>query len=471
VVGKGYERLSAQDSSFVLFEGGGSHAHITAIAIFELGPLLAEAGGIDLARMRAHIGSRLHTLPRYRQKLAYTFLERHPIWVDDPHFDLRYHVRHAALPRPGGDAELKELAGRIASQALDRSKPLWEIWFVEGLTGDRFAAIAKVHHSLVDGVSGVGVLTSLLSPTPEAKVEPAQPWKPRTPPNVIDFLSDGLAGGADFSVSTVKTLADALWNPRRTVSSVSQGAVAVWETLAGGVSRPPSTPINRPIGDQRRLDWKSLDLAEVRDLRKRLDGSVNDVVLAIVAGALRRLLKKRRVRLRGLDFRITVPVDMRSDSADPDLANKVSAWFVTLPVSERDPRRRFERIRSQTRRLKRVKAAEGIDMFLRLADWSGSTLLPAGLVNVVSLLRPYNLIVSNIPGPQFPLYLLGARLTDFYPHLPLFENQGLSVGAMSYLGRIHFGLVGDWDVMPDLGDFAAGLDDATAELRDAANGR
>ena len=230
----------------MIFEGAGSHAHVTAVGVFEMGPLLADAGGLDLVRMRAHIGSRLHTLPRYRQKLAYTVLQRHPIWVDDPRFDLRYHVRHAALPNPGGDAELKDLAGRVASQALDRDKPLWEIWFVEGLTGDRFAAIAKVHHSLVDGVSGVGVLTSLLSPTPDAEVEPAPAWKPRPPPGVVDFLSDGFASSTEFSFSTVRTLADAVVNPRRTAGSVTEGAVAAWETLVGGLSRPPSTPINQP---------------------------------------------------------------------------------------------------------------------------------------------------------------------------------------------------------------------------------
>ena len=469
-MGKGYERLSAQDSSFVIFEGAGSHAHVTAVAIFETGPLLADAGGLDLGRMRVHIGSRVHTLPRYRQKLAFTLLQRHPIWVDDPRFDLRYHVRHAALPCPGGDAELKELAGRVASQALDRDKPLWEIWFVEGLTGDRFAAIAKVHHSLVDGVSGVGVLTSLLSPTPDAEVEPAPAWKPRPPPGIVDFLSDGLMSGTEFSVSTVRALADAVANPRRIAGSVSEGAVAAWETLMGGLGRPPSTPINQPIGDQRRVTWKTLDLADVRDLRKRLDGSINDIVLTIVSGAVRRLLRRRRVRLRGLDFRITVPVDMREGRPDLEVGNKVSAWFVSLPLGERDPKRRFDRIRSQTRRLKQRKAADGIDLFLRLADWSGSTLLPSGLVNFVSVLRPYNMIVSNIHGPQVPLYLLGARLTEFFPHLPLFENQGLAVAAMSYLGKIHFGLVGDWDLMPDLEDFADHLDEATAELREAANG-
>lgn len=470
MVGKGFERLSAQDSSFVIFEGLGSHIHVTAIAVFELGPLLASQGGLDMQRVRAHIGSRLHLLPHYRKKLAYTFLQRHCIWVDDPRFDLAYHVRHTALPRPGGDEELKEITGRIASQPLERDRPLWEIWFVEGLAGDRFAAVAKVHHSLVDGVSGVGVLTSLLSPTAETTIARAPKWKPQPPPGILDFLGDGVSRSAEFSVSVARTLIDAVASPRAAIDNVAEGAGAAWETLSGGLTRPAKTPINQPIGGQRRIDWKDLDLAEVRDIRKRLDGSINDVVLTIVSGAVRRLLRRRRVSLKGLDFRITVPVDIRDGEADLGVQNKVSSWFLSLPIAQRDPKRRFERIRAQTRRLKALNAARGIDLFMRLADASGSTLLPSGLVAIVSILNPYNMIVSNIRGPEFPLYLLGARLTDFHAHLPLFENQGLAVAAMSYLDKIHLGLTGDWDLMPDLAEFARDLDAAASELREVADG-
>ena len=469
-MGKGFERLSAQDSSFVIFEGSGSHIHVTATAIFELGPLSASHGGLDMRRVRAHIGSRLHLLPHYRKKLAYTFLQRHCIWVDDPRFDLAYHVRHAALPQPGGDEQLKEITGRIASQPLERDRPLWEIWFVEGLAGDRFAAVAKVHHSLVDGVSGVGVLTSLLSPTADTTIARAPKWKPQPPPGILGFLGDGMSRSAEFSVSVARSLIDAVASPRATIDSVAEGAGAVWETLNGGLTRAAETPINQPTGGQRRIDWKDLDLAEVRDIRKRLDGSINDVVLTIVSGAVRRLLRRRRVSLKGLDFRITVPVDVRDGDADLEVQTKVSNWFLSLPVAQSDPRRRFERIRAQTRRLKALNAARGIDLFLRLADVSGSTLLPSGLVGIVSLLNPYNLIVSNIRGPEFPLYLLGARLTEFYAHLPLFENQGLAVAAMSYLDKIHLGLIGDWDLMPDLAEFARDLDTAASELREVAEG-
>jgi WS/DGAT/MGAT family acyltransferase len=469
-VGKGYARLSALDGSYFTFEATGSHAHITAVAIFEMGPLLAGSGGLEIERIRRHVESRLPQLPHYRHRIAFTPMQRHPIWVDDSRFDLRYHVRHTGLPQPGSDADLKELAGRISSQQLDRDKPLWEIWFVEGLRGDRFAAVAKVHHSLVDGVSGVNLLTSLLSPSDDGVLEPATRWKPRPPPGLLDFLKDGVTEGVGFGASALRAAADALSTPRQSVEEVARGAVSAWETIVGGLTRPAETPINKPIGDQRRVDWVSLDLAQVRDLRKRLDGTLNDVVLTIVTGAVRSLLRKRRVPLRGLDYRVTVPVDVRKGPLDAEASNRVSAWFLSLPVAERDPKRRFEKIRQQTRRLKRTKAENGVDFFLRFADWSGSSMLPSGFVNLVGMLRPYNLIVSNIHGPEFPLYLLGARLNAFYPHLPLFKNQGLAVAAMSYLDTLNVGLIGDWDLMHDLADFADHIEESVEGLRVAANG-
>ncbi len=469
-MGKGYARLSAQDGSYLAFEAAGSHAHITAVAVFEMGPLLAGSGGLDIERIRRHVESRLPLLPHYRQRIAFTPVQRHPIWVDDPRFDLRYHVRHTGLPQPGGDADLKELTSRISSQPLDRDKPRWEIWFVEGLSGDRFAAVAKVHHSLVDGVSGVNVLMSLLSPTVDDVLEPAARWKPQAPPGLLDFLKDGVTEGAGFGASALRTASGVLSSPRKTFDDVARGAMSAWETLAGGLTRPAETPINQPIGSQRRVDWVSLDLGQVRDVRKRLDGSLNDVVLTIVTGAVRSLLQKRKVPLRGLDYRVTVPVDVRTGPVDPGVANKVSAWFLSLPVAERNPKRRFEKISAETRRLKKAKAEDGVDLFLRFADWSGSSMLPSGFVNLVGMLRPYNLIVSNIHGPAFPLYLLGARLNAFYPHLPLFKNQGLAVAAMSYLDKLNVGLIGDWDLMHDLADFKGHIEESVEALWVAAGG-
>jgi WS/DGAT/MGAT family acyltransferase len=467
-----YERLSAQDASFLQFENAGSPSHVTAVAVFEGGGLAAEStGALDMDLVRRHVASRLHLLPHYRQRVAFTPIQNHAIWVDDPNFDLGCHVRHAGLPAPGDAERLKELAGRIASLPLDRSRPLWELWFVEGLAGGAFAAIAKIHHCMVDGVSGVGVLQALLSPDRHQPLEEPRPWTPRPAPGTLTFLADGVTGGAEFSVSLVREAAAALAKPRETVGRVLGGAGAAWQTLRSGLVPPQETPLNRPIGMQRRAEWTSLDLHEIRDLRKRLDGSINDVVLSIVAGAMRSFLLRRGEKLRGRELRVVVPVDMRSGPVDLRVGNRVSSWFVNLPVGDPRPVRRFERIRAQTRELKRVEAAQAIDGFLRFADWTGSSSLTFLGVNLIAAIRPYNLIVTNVHGPQFPLYLLGAPLRELHPLLPLFERQGLAVAAMSYLGRICFGLAADWAVAPDVHDLPVFLAGSLAELRAAADAR
>jgi diacylglycerol O-acyltransferase len=471
VARKFYERLSSQDSSFIFFEGSSTHVHVTAIAVFEGEELLREGGGLARERIRAHVASRLHLLPHYRQRLAFTPVQRHPVWIDDAHFDLDYHLRHTALPQPGDDAQLHELAGRVSSHPLDHDRPLWELWFVEGLSERRFAVVAKVHHCMVDGVSGVGVLTTLLSASPEVESERELPWKPRAAPGVLDFLADGAGEMARLPLSGLSRLADALRDPRLTATTLTESVGSAWQTLVAGITPPAATPLNRPTGLQRRIAGRTLDLVELRDLRKRLDGSLNDVVLAIVAGALRRLLKRRRTKLKGLELRVIVPVDSRRGAADMHAANRVSAWFLSLPVGEPSPLRRFQKIQAQTRRLKRTNAAKGIDQFHRLADWAGSSRLIFWFVSLISTLRPYNLVVTNIHGPDFPLYLLGARLLAFYPFLPLFEHQGLAVAAMSYLEKVYFGLIGDRDLVPDLDPFADALAESLSELTIAAEKR
>jgi WS/DGAT/MGAT family acyltransferase len=469
--GPSYRRLTAQDSSFLFFEGDDGHAHVTAVAIFEPGALVGPEGSLDIERARAYVDARLHRLPTYRQRLAHTPVQRHAVWVDDERFEIDYHVRHASLARPGGLDQLKELAGQITSVRLDRDRPLWELWFVEGLADGGFAVVAKVHHALVDGVSGVGLLTAILTASPEPVTSALEPWSPKPAPGLVDFLWDGAVSGVRQSLAAIGAVGGALASPRRTASHAAAAALSTWETLGAAFDRPPSTPINRPIGTQRRVDWRALDMAELLDLRKRLDGTLNDVVLAVVAGAMRRYFKARRVRLRGSDLRVIVPVDTRSRPEDAALANRVSAWFVTLPVSERDPLRRFARIRAQTRRRKHARAELVIDLFHRFADWAGSSSLTALGASGVSWLRPYNLIVTNIPGPHFPLYMLGSTLREFVPALPLFANQGLAVTAMSYRGRVYFGLTGDRDVLGDLPEFAEAIEASFAELRAAAEQR
>ena len=470
---RSFEILDTQDSSFVSFEGRHTHMHVAAVATFEAAALRGPQGGLDIDRIRAAIESRLHLLPRYRQRLAFTPIGRSPVWIDDERFNLEYHARHTSLPRPGDSRRLKALVGRILSQQLDREKPLWEIWIVEGLEPDRLAMIAKVHHCMVDGVAGVSLMTQLLSASPDARVEAARRWRPRPAPGALQLLA-GEAARALMRPAALaaRALGQALRRPGQAAGQVAESVRAMQQALRAGLRPVPPTPLNRPIGTHRRVEWQTFDLAELKELRKRLGGSLNDVVLALVAGALRRFLQGRRTPLRGLEYRVVVPVDMRA-GAEPDawLGNRVSAWFVSLPVAVADPRERFRRIHAETSRLKASKAAEGIDLFTRIVDWTGSPLLTRAGVRLASRMHPYNLIVTNVPGPQRPLYLLGARMLEFYPQLPLFENQGLGVATMSYDGRVFFGLVADWDLAPDLSRLAESLRTALTELREAAGAR
>ena len=463
-----YEFLSAQDSSFLAFETRNTHMHVGAIAVFEAAPLTGPSGGLDIEGLRSHVGARLRALPRYRQRLEFTPIQGRPIWVDDARFSLRYHVRHTSLPRPGDETKLKEFAGRILSQQLDRHKPLWELWFVEGLEGGRSAMIAKVHHCMVDGVAGLGLLTALLSPAPSSDPVPSLPWVTRPVPNRFELLVDEAIRNASAPFRALRSMGEAAARPRETSAELTRTATAVWQAIRAGFRIVANTPLNRSIGPHRSVEWHEIDLEEVRALKKDLDGTVNDVVLAVVTGAVRRFLLSHRWNLKGFDFRAVVPVNMRSGPKDDAAANRVSAWLVSLPVSERDPLRRFRKVLKETEQLKRSQAAYGTDLIIRFADWTGSrTLVDAG-ARFTSRLHPYHLIVTNVPGPQIPLYLLEARLLGLYPQLPLFEHQGVAVAVMSYLGKVGFGLIGDPDLVPDIAAFGQAIQESFEELREAA---
>jgi len=463
-----YERLSAQDCSFVMFEQRAAHMHVAALGIFESGPLLGGAGGIDAARIARYVESRLAALPHYRQKLAFAPVSGHPVWVDDEHFDLDYHVRHTALPRPGTEEELKRLAGRVLSQPLDRDRPLWEIWIVEGLEGDRFALLSKVHHCMVDGASGVSLLTLLFRTDQSEEIPPAEAWFPRPRPSALRLALGEAVAGARAPIALWRELGNAMLTPERTLRAVGDRAVSVAEALRTGFHLPSASALNCPIGPHRRTEWRIFDLGEIKEIKKRLGGTVNDVVLTLVSGALRRFLARRHEDLDRFDYRVVIPVNMRSASGDPGLANRVSAFFLSLPVGEADPVARLGAVRRETERLKTSRAADGIDFFTQLVERSGSTWLTELGVRFAARVQPYNQIVSNVPGPQYPLYVLGARLLELYPLPPLFERQGLGTAVMSYDGRVCWGLVADRDVVPDLGALARDLEAALAELRAAA---
>jgi len=463
-----YDRLSPQDKAFLDLETPSLHQHIAATTLFEAGPLRRADGGIDIERIRERVAARLHRLPRYRQRLAWIPVEGHPVWVDDAHFQVAYHVRHTALPRPGDERQLKRLSGRILSQPLDRARPLWEFWVVEGLDGgERFAVVQKVHHCMIDGVSGVDLMALLMSPTPDDEVEAPPPFEPRPVPSSFELVASEIGRRASAWLGAMGRAPEALRAPGELLQRVREDVEAVAETLGASLRSASDTPLNQPLGPHRRFDWLDMDLAEIKSVRKGLGGTVNDVVLATVAGALRRFLALRRVDTDGLRIRANVPVSLRARDERGTLGNRIALLMAELPVSEPDPVERLARVRETMQRLKDSKQAMGAEVLAAVSEWTSATLLSLA-VRMAALGRPYNLVVTNVPGPQIPLYLLGARMQTCYPVVNLQPAQGVGVALFSYAGSLFWGFTADWELVPDLHELVRAVQASFAELERAA---
>ncbi len=462
----GYERLTFLDNSFLLLEGSNSPMHVAGTATFEAGPLRTTDGGADIDRIRAYVSARLHLIPRYRQRLAYVPVENHPVWVDDDHFNIHYHVRHTALPKPGDERQLKRLAARIMSQHLDRSKPLWEIWIVEGLErAEHFAMISKVHHCMVDGLSSVDLLNVLLTAQPSEEFEPAPNWIPRSAPTPWELARDAAWRYGSAPLDVLRNIPQVVQAARDPHSDVRARLRALRDTLWTGIRRVSDTPLNQPIGPHRRFDWLVMPLNEVKGVKNRLGGTVNDVVLTTVAGAVRRFLERRHVKVEPLDFRVMAPVSVRAEEERGTLGNRVSAWMVPMPLAEPDPRQRLEKIRETTTALKTSKQALGAEVLTRVGEWTPSTLLALG-ARMATRALPFNLVVTNVPGPQVPLYMLGAKMLDNYGFIPLVDYLCLGIVLFSYAGKLCWGFTAEWDLLPDLHEFVRDIEAAFGELRD-----
>jgi diacylglycerol O-acyltransferase / wax synthase len=456
------ERLSSIDASFLTQETSASHMHVGAILIFEGPPPSYE----DLLE---HVNSRLHLVPRFRQKLTFPPIQMgRPFWIDDPNFNLEYHVRHSALPAPGSEEQLQRMASRVFSQQLDRTKPLWELWLVQGLTRKRFALVTKTHHAVVDGVSGVDIATVLFDVTPVP--EPADndhPWIPDPEPSAADLVLKGVEGIAATPLRLAGRLATAVQHPRPAVHQASEAAEAVGEVAWALANPAPDVPLNVEIGSHRRFQWVRSELAELKAIKNALGGTVNDVVLAVVSGALRRWLLSRGVRTEGLELRALVPVSIRTEDERGHLGNRIAAMRGPLPVYIADPVRRLEAVREAMEGIKGSKQALGAEVIARFNDFAPPTLLAqASRLNFST--RLFNLIVTNVPGPQFPLYVLGRELQDVFPVAFLPQHHALAVAIMSYNGGIDFGLLADYDAMDDVDSIAEGIEASIAELSEAA---
>jgi WS/DGAT/MGAT family acyltransferase len=423
--------------------------------------------------VRDLLEARLHLVPRYRQRLTPVPLgQGRPVWADDPHFNLRYHLRHTGLPSPGGPEQLKLLAGRIFSQRLDRSKPLWEIWLVEGLSGDRFALISKTHHALVDGISGVDIVSVLFDLAPDAAppAPPAQPWLPRPVPTTSQLLAEALLERSIVPAEAGRGLRALAGAPRQIAGKLAACAVGVGEFALGGLAPAPSTPLNVDIGPHRRYTWVDADLDAVRAVKRALGGTVNDAVLSAVSLALGRWLRDRGEDTDGLTLRAMVPVSVRADTHRGALGNRVAAMWAPVPVGEADPADCFAAVHAATAHLKDSGQAVGATRLTQLADFAPPTILTQA-ARLQPRQRFFNLVVTNVPGPQLPLYLLGHRLTGLYPVVPLAQRQALGIAVMSYDGRMGFGLLGDYDALADLHELAGHLRGALADLQRSAGVR
>jgi WS/DGAT/MGAT family acyltransferase len=460
------DRLTGLDASFLHLEDDRSHMHVGAVMTFE-GAAPAYEEILDA------IGARLHQVPRYRQKLAFVPLgQGRPCWVDDPHFNLRYHVRLTALPHPGDEDQLARLAGRLFSQQLDRDKPLWELWVVEGLDGgERFAVISKTHHALVDGISGVDLISVLFDaepdPSPPPAAEDGRRWLPQPAPSSAQLLGQALLERATMPAEIVRGVRALFRAPRRIAGAALESLVGLGTLAWAGLSPAPPTPYNTSIGPHRRFAWLRLDLADVKAIKNALGGTVNDVMLALVAGALARHLRRRGVDTEGLELKAMVPVSIRPDEARGALGNQVAAMMAPLPAGADEPITRFELIHQAMDDIKRSGQAVGAKVLTDLTGFAPPNIMSQAARTVVGQ-RWFNLVVTNVPGPQLPLYLMGREMRDLFPMVPLAPNQALGVAIMSYNGRVHFGLSGDYDAMHDLADLAGDFEVSLAELAAAA---
>jgi diacylglycerol O-acyltransferase len=461
------DRLSPLDVSFLYMETPTTAMHVGGVCVFE-----PPAAGFDYDQLVKLISQRIGLVPRYRQKVKWVPGKfANPVWVDDTDFDVTYHVRRSALPKPGNREQLKELVGRLQSRQLDRNRPLWEIYLVEGLEkgpqgGERCAIITKTHHAMVDGVSAIDIGTVILDVEPTPRQVPDDDWTARSEPGLLGLVIGAVGDMVTRPTAVLDTARSAAGDARATVGKVG--------SLAGGVlaqakllaRQAPDTPLNVTIGEQRRFGMADTELEDYKRVRKAHGGTVNDVVLATVSGALRTWLLTRGEKVTATTVvRAMVPVSVRADVQKGELGNRVSSYFVDLPVGEGSAVMRLHQVSFAMRGHKESGAAVGADALVQLTGFAPPTIHALGARTAsVMTRRLFNLVVTNVPGPQFPLYAAGAKMLSMYPVVPLAKGQAVSIGLTSYNGGVFYGLNADRDAMSDIDVLASCLEESLAEL-------
>ncbi len=455
--GPGIDWLSALDASFLQLENDAQQMHVGSLLVLD-GP------GPGYQEFCDHVASRLPAVPRYRQRVRRLPLDlARPYWADDPHFSIAYHVRHTAIPAPGGQDQLLALTGRVMSQRLDLDRPLWEMWLVEGLPHGRWAVISKVHHAMIDGVSGHDILETLLDRDADAAPWPVRRWTPQPAPTSGDVIGEGAAW--------------ALALPGRLGGAARRSASDPGAVLRGGLVRArglsqvtrqaahPTSVLNGPLGPHRLWAWARADLAEAKEVKDAVGATINDVVLTAIAGGFRRYLAGRGESVADDLVRSLVPVSVRRPEERGRLGNQVSAMFADLPIGEGDPLRRLAAVSAQMSLLKSGGMSVGVESMVAAADFVPPTLVTLGARVAAAVgQRVVNTVTTNIPGPQYPLYLGGRRLVEMFPYIPIGQAIRISIGIVSYDGQLSFAATGDADAVPDIADLCTGIEESMAEL-------
>jgi len=443
--------------SSLLAERGPIHVNVGATLILEGDPPALE-------ELLAHVESRLALVPRFRQRVQATPLQiTNPVWADDPGFDLEWHVRHLALPRPGSTDQLRELVGRVMSTPLDLERPLWQLYLVEGLEGGRHAYISKTHHALVDGVSAVDVGTIMLDPNPEGTEMPIpeERWDPDVPSPELLFVRAATERISTPMRAARKAALGALSMPRETAGRVMRTAESFAGLAAGGPTAP-RTFLNEEIGRDRRVAFVRTELDALKQVRGETGATVNDVILAAATGGLRRLFERRGEAVPD-QLVALVPMSIRRSDEHLELGNRIATLMVALPLSEPDPSERLRLVHAETTRVKESEQARAASLVIEATGWTPPTINRV-LADVISRQLNWNLVVSNVPGPQMPFYLLSRRMVEVYPVVPLSPQQhALSIGVVSYDGGVFFGISADRTLFADIDEVAADLEAALAE--------
>jgi diacylglycerol O-acyltransferase len=456
-------QLTSVDASFLYFEKKEAPMHIGSVSVFE--------GEIPFDAFVNNLVSKLHLLPRYQQKVVPDpFMLGHPTWEFDPDFDITKHVFKVQIDSPGSEQQLIELAGRIFTPMMDRKKPLWDIFLVYGLKGKRSAMIARVHHAMVDGVSGVDLLKVVLdiSPNPEPVKSEFIPRPPQ--PDATRRLFDSLLGSLQEGMNRWMEFQNGLLNLTQALTQEqTRGAAQEMAGILPGLAAPPAMlPFNKACSGERKLVWSEFSFAEARAIRAAAGGTVNDVVLTVLSGAVSRYVEAHGQKIEGRAVRVMVPVSMRQEDKRGALGNLVSMLPVEIPLDMKDPLERFRFVNQKTVAMKSARVAEGISTMTALMG-----ILPAPVQALVGAIATtpipaFNMVSTNVPGPQVPMYASGKRMVAYYPHVPVGYAVGVGCAIMSYDQKLYFGLTSDVRAMPDVERLKQFLDESFLELRTAA---